>query len=59
MLAGVLAFCLLPLALAKGPQVTHNVVFTMEQDGKVIGDIKIGLYGKTVPKTAEKYASVF
>jgi hypothetical protein len=46
--------CLVPFSLAKGPKVTHSVVFTIEQDGKPIGDIKIGLYGASVPKTAEK-----
>jgi hypothetical protein len=35
----------------KDPTITTTVVFSMEQDGKPIGDISIGLFGKTVPKT--------
>jgi len=40
---------------ANGPKVTHKVVFTMSHGGEVIGDIEIGLFGNTVPKTAENF----
>ena len=43
---------------AKGPMVTNTVVMTIEQDGKVLGDITIGLFGKTVPKTAENFRAL-
>jgi peptidyl-prolyl cis-trans isomerase B (cyclophilin B) len=43
---------------AKGPQITNTVVFSIEQDGKAFGDITIGLYGKSVPKTAENFRAL-
>jgi hypothetical protein len=35
-------FLLLSIVIAKGPKITNKVVFSMEQDGKVLGDITIG-----------------
>jgi hypothetical protein len=43
---------------AKGPKVTNTVVLSIEQDGVALGDITIGLYGKTVPKTAENFRAL-
>jgi peptidyl-prolyl cis-trans isomerase B (cyclophilin B) len=43
---------------AKGPKITNTVVFSIESDGKALGDITIGLYGKTVPKTAENFRAL-
>lgn len=40
---------------AKGPLVTHVATFEMAVGGKEIGKIKIGLFGKTVPKTVENF----
>ncbi|CAJ0596293.1 unnamed protein product [Cylicocyclus nassatus] len=40
---------------AKGPKVTDKVWFDIEQNGKQLGRIVIGLFGKTVPKTAENF----
>ncbi len=39
----------------KGPKVTNQLVFTIEQKGNFKGDVVIGLFGGTVPKTAENF----
>jgi len=43
---------------AKGPVVTDKVFFDMEVGGQPIGTIEIGLFGKTVPKTVENFATL-
>merc|ERR1711973_877459 len=40
---------------AKGPVVTHVVEFEVSRDGENLGTIQIGLFGKTVPKTAKNF----
>ncbi|XP_075981001.1 peptidyl-prolyl cis-trans isomerase 6-like [Anticarsia gemmatalis] len=40
---------------AKGPKVTHTVTFTLKIGNENVGDVKIGLFGKTVPKTVENF----
>lgn len=40
---------------AKGPKVTDKVFFDIEIGGKPIGRVVIGLFGKTVPKTATNF----
>ncbi|PFH61955.1 hypothetical protein XA68_15717 [Ophiocordyceps unilateralis] len=40
---------------AKGPKITHKVTFHMKHGDEDIGSIVMGLYGKTVPKTAENF----
>jgi peptidylprolyl isomerase len=51
----------LALAQAKKPsseEVTHKVFFDIEIAGKPAGRVVIGLFGKTVPKTAENFRAL-
>ena len=42
----------------KGPKITNKVYFDMEADGESLGRIVFGLYGKTVPRTAENFRAL-
>ena len=54
----LLIFSLLPSeadSQGAGPKVTHTVTFKIDIGGQRIGNVKIGLFGKTVPKTVENF----
>ncbi|KAM4055940.1 cyclophilin type peptidyl-prolyl cis-trans isomerase/CLD domain-containing protein [Hirsutella rhossiliensis] len=52
---GLVLFSQTAEASKKGPKITHNVTFTMTHGDDVLGNVVIGLYGKTVPKTVENF----
>jgi len=44
-----------PTEAAKSPLITHKVFFDIKHGEQELGRIVFGLYGKTVPKTAENF----
>jgi peptidyl-prolyl cis-trans isomerase B (cyclophilin B) len=43
---------------SKGPKVTHKVFFEIQRGDEKLGRIEIGVFGKTVPKTAENFVEL-
>jgi len=51
-------FCAQSVEAQKGPKITSKVYFDIEHGGKPLGRIVMGLYGGTVPKTAENFRAL-
>eukprot|EP00033_Pygsuia_biforma_P000606 GCRY01000715.1.p1 GENE.GCRY01000715.1~~GCRY01000715.1.p1 ORF type:complete len:188 (+),score=29.95 GCRY01000715.1:98-661(+) len=51
----LLALLAFSVEAKKGPAITDKVFFDIEIGGEEVGRIVFGLYGKTVPKTAENF----
>ncbi|KZL82037.1 peptidyl-prolyl cis-trans isomerase b, partial [Colletotrichum incanum] len=59
LLAGVaLVFFAQTAEATKGPKITNKVFFDITHGDEPIGRITMGLYGKTVPKTAENFRAL-
>ncbi|TEB30348.1 hypothetical protein FA13DRAFT_1630774 [Coprinellus micaceus] len=51
-------FCAQSVEAAKGPKITNKVYFDITHGGEPLGRIVVGLFGGTVPKTAENFRAL-
>ncbi|KZT10949.1 uncharacterized protein LAESUDRAFT_643949 [Laetiporus sulphureus 93-53] len=51
-------FCAQSVEAAKGPKITNKIYFDIKHGDKDLGRIVLGLYGGTVPKTAENFRAL-
>ncbi|KAF8543630.1 cyclophilin-like domain-containing protein [Trichophaea hybrida] len=58
LIAVTLSFLAQPADAVKGPLITKKVFFDMKHGDEDLGRIVMGLYGKTVPKTAENFRAL-
>merc|ERR1712070_1247930 len=54
----VVLLAMVALETEAAPEITNKVYFDIEMGGKAAGRIEMGLYGKTVPKTAENFRAL-
>lgn len=52
------AFSIQGVEAAKGPRITSKVYFDIEHGGKPLGRVTFGLFGGSVPKTAENFRAL-
>jgi len=51
-------FCAQSVEAAKGPKISHKVYFDINHGDEHLGRITMGLFGGTVPKTAENFRAL-
>ncbi|KAI9456530.1 cyclophilin-like domain-containing protein [Lactarius psammicola] len=51
-------FCAQPVEAARGPKITSKVYFDIQHGDQPMGRIVLGLFGGTVPKTAENFRAL-
>lgn len=54
----LLLLCVSSTQAAADFRITHRVFLDVEVDGKLLGRIELGLYGKLVPKTVENFRAL-